>query len=338
MAGDARAAESAPARRGLGRLLAVPTPLIFAASIVVAVLLLWWQGSLSDLAGSLRRLSPATIVAALLLYGAGLALLSARWHALVKMAGGSAPAPVSADVFLTSVVVNYAAPIGLAVPTRAALSKRDLGLTVSGSGAVVLWEALLDLGTLAMIGAAWLMVGGAGAVRIVADQGGSWLGRAAVLVAVVAIVLAVALALSGRLRERVRRFSGEALALPRRNPGPALAALGCTLAFWALQAVILDLLLAGFGVPDPTPSLVLGVLGWPVFVGMLSPVPGGAGVREALMVAVAGLERVDGAAVLLAAVTYRLALFATLPLAYAVARRWRSMTIGGGHTGGTDGD
>ncbi len=333
-------ADRRPARRGLGRLLAVPTPVIFVFSILVALALLWWQGSLADLASSLRRLSPATIVAALVLYGAGLALLSARWHALVRMAGGTAPAPVSADVFLTSVVVNYAAPIGLAVPTRAALSKRDLGLSVSGSGAVVLWEALLDLGVLALIGVAWLVIGGAGAVRIVAEQGGSWLVLAGVLALVAAISLVAALALSSRLRARLRAFSGEALGLPRRKPGPALAALACTVVFWALQAVILALLLAGFGIPNPTTSLVLGVLGWPVFVGMLSPVPGGAGVREALMVAVAGLERVDGAAVLLAAVTYRLALFATLPVAYALARWWRAATLGRheDRTGGADGD
>jgi uncharacterized membrane protein YbhN (UPF0104 family) len=140
------------------------------------------------------------------------------------------------------------------------------------------------------------------------------------------------------LRARVRAFSGEALGLPRRRPRPALAAAGCTAAVWALQAVILDLLLAGFGVPSPTASLVLGVLGWPIFVGMLSPVPGGAGVREALMVAVARLERVDGAAVLLAAVTYRLALFVTLPLAYGLARWWRTAAYGRRESGGTDGD
>lgn len=338
MANDAGVAGTGPARRGLGRLLAVPTPVIFAASILVAVLLLWWQGSLADLASSLRQLSPATIAGALLLYGVGLALLSARWHALVRMAGGAAPPPVSADVFLTSVVVNYAAPIGLAVPTRAALSKRDLGLSVSGSGAVVLWEALLDLGTLALVGVAWLVIGGAGAVRVVTEQGGSWLVLAAVIVLAAGVALAAALAFSSRLRARVRAFSGEAFGLPRRKPGPALAAFACTVVFWTLQAVILALLLAGFGVPNPTSSLVLGVLGWPVFVGMLSPVPGGAGVREALMVAVAGLERIDGAAVLLAAVTYRLALFVTLPLAYALARGWRTATIGRNHSGGTDGD
>ena len=58
----------------------------------------------------------------------------------------------------------------------------------------------------------------------------------------------------------------------------------------------------------------------PVLVGMLSPIPGGAGVREALMVAVARAEGADTAAVLVAAVTYRVALFLAVPILYAGAR------------------
>jgi uncharacterized membrane protein YbhN (UPF0104 family) len=55
---------------------------------------------------------------------------------------------------------------------------------------------------------------------------------------------------------------------------------------------------------------------------MLSPVPGGAGVREALMLAVARVHGADGASVLLAAVTYRVALFASIPILYALVRVW----------------
>ncbi len=60
-------------------------------------------------------------------------------------------------------------------------------------------------------------------------------------------------------------------------------------------------------------------------IGMFSPVPGGAGVREALMVAVAQASGIDGAAVLLAAIAYRVALFAAIPPLYLVARGWRAL-------------
>jgi uncharacterized protein (TIRG00374 family) len=303
--------------------LSVPTPAIFAASIVLAVALLAWQGTLADLAVAARTVRWEMVVLAVAGYGLSLGMLAWRWHALVRMASGTASAPVAAEVFLTSVVVNYAAPIGLAVPARAALSRRDLGLTTSGSGAVVMWEAALDLTALAGIGGLWLLVGGLDAARALAAAGRTWAVTAAVAAIAVFVTIAAVVAISGSIRGKLRRFAGDALALPSREPRWAAIAVSLTIVFWLLQLVILAILLSGVGV-SPNPLLVLGLTGWPVFIGMISPVPGGAGVREALMVAVAGLARVDGAAVLMAALLYRMALFASLPLLYAGARLWRS--------------
>jgi uncharacterized membrane protein YbhN (UPF0104 family) len=53
---------------------------------------------------------------------------------------------------------------------------------------------------------------------------------------------------------------------------------------------------------------------------MLSPVPGGAGVREALMAAAARLGGAAAGPVVLAAVAYRLALFVVTPLVWGVVR------------------
>jgi uncharacterized membrane protein YbhN (UPF0104 family) len=73
-------------------------------------------------------------------------------------------------------------------------------------------------------------------------------------------------------------------------------------------------------------SLLLGLMGVPVLVGMLSPVPGGAGVREALMVAAAGLAGIPAGPVVLAAVAYRLALFLVTPPVWGVVRLARAAT------------
>jgi len=67
-------------------------------------------------------------------------------------------------------------------------------------------------------------------------------------------------------------------------------------------------------------------MGLPVLIGMLSPVPGGAGVREALMAAVAQLEGVPAGPVVLAAVAYRLALFAVTPFVWGAVRLARAST------------
>jgi len=112
------------------------------------------------------------------------------------------------------------------------------------------------------------------------------------------------------------------LRFPARRPVDAALALGVTLLFWSLQGIILGTLLHAVGVPGADPGLLVGLLALPVLVGMLSPVPGGAGVREALMVAVAQARHLNGAAVLLAAVAYRVALFVAIPILFAVVRGW----------------
>jgi uncharacterized membrane protein YbhN (UPF0104 family) len=73
------------------------------------------------------------------------------------------------------------------------------------------------------------------------------------------------------------------------------------------------------GSPAPL-SLLLGLMGLPVLIGMLSPVPGGAGVREGLMAAAAGLAGYPAAPVLLAAIAYRLVLFVVTPLVWGAVR------------------
>lgn len=325
---DPTGARDSGPRRAARRLIAVPTPAIFLSSIMVAVALLVWQGTLGRVAAVAETIDWRLAALAAGLYACGLGLLAFRWHALVRMAGGGPSAPVSAEVFLTSVVVNYAAPIGLAAPARAALSKRDLGLAASGSGAVVLWEAALDLGMLAVIGSLWLALGGIDAARLLAGPGRGWAAAMGVAAAVAALAVAAVAAVFPRARAVIRRLAGEAIGLPARRPRWAAAAALLTVVFWLLQLQVFALLLAAVGQPSPA-VLVLGLMGWPLFAGMVSPLPGGAGVREALMVGVAGIAGADGAAVLLAALLYRLALVAGLPVVYGLARLWRGIDIGG---------
>ena len=88
-----------------------------------------------------------------------------------------------------------------------------------------------------------------------------------------------------------------------------------------MQGFVLAIMLNALDV-HPGPLLVLGITSLPILVGMLSPLPGGAGVRETLM---GGIARIHGAAVsptIFAAVAYRLALFASIPVMYLIFRLW----------------
>jgi len=310
-----------PRRRWFSPILAVPTPVIFGVAAALAVLLLWRQGGLVEIMDSLRDVHPGRVVAILVVYAGSILLLGVRWHALVRMAGGDPPWTSSAEVFLTSVIVNYAAPIGLAVPTRAALTIRDLGLSPSQSGAVVGWEVALDLVALSLISAAWLIVGGSDLVQTMTVDG-----RVLLLAALLGAIGAVAMYFATRsaaIRSRIAPLAGRMLSSPVEHPVLALVAVVLTGGFWSTQVGIMAALLALFGT-SVSLQLLLGVMGVPVLVGMLSPVPGGAGVREALMAAAARLGGTPAGSVVLAAVAYRLALFLVTPLAWGAVRLVRA--------------
>jgi uncharacterized membrane protein YbhN (UPF0104 family) len=307
--------------RLLGPLFAIPTPVIFVAAAAVATIVLWRQGSLGNVGATLRAVSPWSLVAILLAYGVGILLLGLRWHTLVRLAGGAPAWSNSADVFLTSVIVNYAAPIGLAVPTRAALTVRDLGLTRLQSGFVVGWEVALDVLTLSAISAAWLALGGSAAIGEV-STGANRITSVAPTIIVLILIATVGLVVAARVpavRRRLSAILSPMLWQPVRNPPIALLAAALTVVYWTTQLGVMAALTAMFGI-STSPSLVLGLMGLPVLIGMLSPVPGGAGIREALMATVARFAGVAAGPVVLAAIAYRLALFVVTPAVWGVLR------------------
>jgi uncharacterized membrane protein YbhN (UPF0104 family) len=302
------------------RLARVPTPLIFLVSVLGAVVLLWREGSLASVAEAAQGVDPAVAVVAYALYVLGLAVLCFRWHLLVLMTKGESNVPRASEAFLTSVVINYAAPVGLAVPTRAALTKRALGLSVRETGAVAFWEIVSDVLVLGSGTVLWLLTVSGGSSAIASPLGDNN------MLVVLAMLLSLAVVggivwKSRRLRSRIQKLASGALQYPRAHPAVAGAVVAVTVGYWVIQGVVLGLLLGAVDA-SATVGFVLGLISMPVLVGMLSPVPGGAGVREALMVAVADVHGADPAAVLVSAVTYRVALFVAIPVLYIVVRSW----------------
>jgi uncharacterized membrane protein YbhN (UPF0104 family) len=110
---------------------------------------------------------------------------------------------------------------------------------------------------------------------------------------------------------------------PFQSPRQAAITLAITGTYWVIQGFVLAIMLNALDV-EPAPLLVLGITSLPILIGMLSPLPGGAGIRETLM---GGIARIHGAAVsptIFAAVAYRLALFASIPVLYLLFRMWLS--------------
>ena len=227
----------------------------------------------------------------------------------------------ASEAFITSVAVNYAAPLSLALPSRAYLTKRALGLGTAETASITFWEVASDLAVLAVGTLIWIAIGGWRGQGVTVDDRIVGLGAVLVLGGLLAVYIAIRRA--ARLRSivfKMRNHFTEALKHPTRRPRQTLMALVVTVVYWIVQGGVLFLLLKALDGSDPKLSLVLGLTTLPILVGMLSPVPGGAGVREALMIAVASVHGANEANVLLAGVTYRIALFAAIPILYGIIR------------------
>jgi uncharacterized membrane protein YbhN (UPF0104 family) len=306
------------------RALRIPTPVIFGICLVLAVLVLWWQGALAELWSIVRDASIPLTLAGLALFVVGLALLCYRWHALVKMAnGGRSDLPRASEAFLTSVVINYAAPVGLAVPSRAALTKRTLGLDASATGTIALWEIAADVIVLGTGSVIWLFLAKGSTTAV-----GNELGDAAPQFLVAGIALAIVLMLGAlyimrkpSLRRKVAGLLRTIVLAPKERPVAALQVLGVSIAYWVLQGVTLGVFVMAMHV-DVNAEFLLGLTSLPILVGILSPIPGGAVVRESLMYVVARLADVPGSEVVAAAVLYRMALFVSIPILYLLCRIW----------------
>ena len=306
------------------RLMQIPTPAIFAACLVLAVVLLWWQGALDKLWDVIRDASLPLTMAGFAFFVVGLALLCYRWHALVKMAnGGVSNLPRASEAFLTSVVINYAAPVGLAVPSRAALTKRTLGLDASATGKIALWEIASDVLVLGLGSVLWLVFAN-GSFRAVTDE----LDDAAVQFIFLAVVLVAFAMIAGivflrrpTLRGKVSRLIRQIIVAPRDRPRAAAEVLGITVVYWILQGISLAFFVRAMHV-DVNFEFLHGITTVPFLVGILSPIPGGAVVRESLMYVVARFSDVPGSEVVAAAVLYRMALFVSIPILFLGVRLW----------------
>lgn len=308
-------------QRALKRLTSIPTPVIFGFSLTMALLLLWQQNAISKIRPAIENADPWIIAAGLLLYLAGLGLLCVRWNLLVMMVSGTTNHLRAAEAFVTSVAVNYAAPLSLALPSRAYLTKRALGLGTAETASITFWEVASDLAVLAIGTLLWILVGGWRGQGVSVDGRIVGLGAALVLGGLLAVFIAFKRA--ARLRmivSKMRNHFTEALKHPGRRPRQTIMALLVTVVYWIVQGGVIFLLLKAIDGTAPSASLVLGLTTLPILVGMLSPVPGGAGVREALMIAVASVHGANEANVLLVGVTYRIALFAAIPVLYGIIR------------------
>ncbi len=319
------------AKKGMRKLMRIPTPVIFLVGAVVASILLWWQGALGELWEVVERADTRTMLIAAPVYLVSMWLLALRWHELVRMAQGWSDLPRAAEAFFTSVVINYAAPVGLAVPSRAALTKRALGMDRHSTGVVALWEIGMDVIVLGVASIIWMGTsqGSTSAVTQELGDNAQRYTNVGIIGFGIILVLMVFFFRKAEQRRRAVNFVRRIARSPLDRPVIAIQAFLYTLAYWITQGIVLALLVHAMGV-EVSFIFILGLTSLPMLVGMLSPIPGGAVVREAMMFVVARLAGAPGAEVVAAAVIYRMALFLAIPILYGITRLWLAKR-GAGH-------
>lgn len=305
--------------------MAVPTTVIFVISLVLAVIVLWLTGALDGVITALRDADLGLMLLSAPIYLVSLWVLAYRWHLLVRMAGGVSELPKAAEAFLTSVIINYAAPVGLAVPSRAALTKRALGLDASQTGTIALWEIAFDVLVLGTGAVAWMLLADGAPTQVrreIAESSTSYLLAGLALAMIVAVIAVIAWRKPG-LRQKLLTMLRAILIAPTKRPGAAAYTLAVTVVYWASQGLVLWMLVEALGV-SVSASFMLGFTSLPILVGMLSPIPGGAAVREGLMYVVARLSDLgpQADAILAAALIYRFALFVAIPILFAINKVW----------------
>ncbi len=321
---------ASPVKQGIRKLLRIPTPVIFLICVVIATIVLWWQGALGELWEVLREANLRDMLIAVPIYLVSLWILAIRWHELVKMAQGWSDLPKAAEAFLTSVVINYAAPVGLAVPSRAALTKRALGMDKHATGTIAVWEIGMDVIVLGLGTIIWLILA-PGSTSAVTEELGANASRYAnfgIIGLVVVLGLLVVFFRKAEQRRRAVRFVRRIIVSPLDRPVDAVRAFVASVLYWVTQGIVLALLVHAMGV-EISLVFMIGLTSLPLLVGMLSPIPGGAVVREAMMYVVARMAGVPGAEVVAAAVIFRMALFGAIPILYAITRIWLSKRSNG---------
>lgn len=269
---------------------------------------LWNEISYADVADAVRGVDPRDLALALLATAISYLALTGYDHSSLRYAGASVPYRVVAQTsFIAYALTNT---IGLGVFTGGAVRMRLYGAAGVEAGKVsqaIAFNAVafgLGIGTVGALGLLWDAPILAPLVHLPA-----WLLSAGAVLILMAIASMLAWCRDGRERRLFGRF-------PLRLPKASLALqqlLWSMLDIFAAGAVLWVLL------PD-------GAIGFPVFIGfyaaaivlgVLSHVPGGLGVFEAVMVVALG-GRVPGEALAGALVLYRLVYY-VLPLLLAMA-------------------
>ena len=300
------------------------TGAVFVVGLVAAAAVLWFTGLLAetwDGVASAKRLPLALVVCV----GMAAPLVHAwRWQIVMRSLDVELTLGEACDITVSSALINYASPGFVGASAKAVLANQTRSVPYSSSALSIGFEHALDVGLMAASAGVAVLIIGPAAFR---DAASPLQGLASATVIVGALVI-VGLALGLAWRFGALRYIAS-LANAARQLGKHVdpyAVGGLTLLYWSLQVVVIGLLFWALGI-DFTIIYVLGVATVPGLAGMLAPLPGGVGVREAVTVALTTVTGISAATLVTLAIAQRVLLVAALPLSLGLVRIVRRTRI-----------
>ncbi|MFW6074909.1 MAG: lysylphosphatidylglycerol synthase transmembrane domain-containing protein [Chloroflexota bacterium] len=294
----------------------------FWVGLVAAILALWFSGLFDEAWEGFRgaRLIP---LIAVVLVGMALPIVHAfRWMVVMRSLGFEIRAVEAADITVSSALLNYASPGFVGASAKAILANRSTAVPMRQSALSIGFEHSLDLFLMVTTSSIAILILGPsrfrGAVRPVEDQ----VSVLTVIITVGVIAILTTAVLKFNLLAYFRQLLHTIETLGRKVDGRAVVLL--TFAYWFLQVMVVGLL---FWSLNLTLSLldIFAIATVPTLAGMLAPVPGGVGVREAMIVALTTVTEIGAGTLLTLAILQRVLLVASLPLSLAVLRIVRRM-------------
>ena len=243
-----------------------------------------------------------------------------RWCFLLQRVGECMPVLASARITALASLLNYAAPGFLGAPAKAVFAREGNDIPISRSLPTLVVEQILDALMLAIVGALALMLIGPVVLDAVpaspSIQQVIWF----VLASVVVLLIAAAAWVIARrfLPGFVSAVSSATRALlESRLHRTPIAAL--TVTRWTLDMLAVAIASIAVGLRLSLVEILL-LANISLLIGLVAPVPGGLGVREAVMAGIAGVIGISIPAVLALSVLHRAGLAIGLPIVLAGAR------------------
>ncbi len=268
-----------------------------------------------------------SLIGVLLLIGIMLPVIHARrWQLMLRAISQELPLTAAVELTVTSSLINYAVPGYVGSPAKGLLARQTYGIGLGRSVPTLAVEQALD--------ALALVIGATVGVILAGPASLSWLAASfdrslAVMIALLLVFGLSAFLVAGYLLRRRARYFVEALIASSRmlanNRQHRTAILLLTLARWVADSATIWVAAAALGVHLGATALLL-LTNIPLLLGLVSPFPGGVGLREGAMAAIAGMINLTITGIVAAAVLHRAVMVAALPVVLGLIRvaKWRA--------------